>query len=644
MKKIILAGCLFLLHAVSQAQTIFTYGNHKVEKEEFERMYKAKNASSPQFYTLKNIEEYIDLYAIFKMKVQDGYDQKINTTTNFVNDYNQFKAATAKSFLIDESIADNLLKEAYERSKYELEIAHIQISVRGNDTMEAYNKAMEIYNNLNAGAYTFEDAAKKYSEDGGSKMNGGNVGYISALDVLYPIESAAYNTEVGKYSKPVRSTYGYHIVKVLNKRPSKGSVQVAQILVQGNRKDPAAASVAKSKAETYYQRLKQGEDFTKLVKEYSEDKFSINNNGILAPFTAGKMDINFENAAFNLKNPGDISEPIQTDYGYHIIKLIKKMPNPSLAEAKEDLMARLKKDGRVELAEKAKYNQELVRLHYKENPENLTELIKAIEKDTVGKKPLAIETYKSFNKTLFSFNKKDYTQYDFVAFIIDATGGNVYGRREKTVKDLYSMYHDKMIEDAQVADLEANNKEFRSILKEYKESSLMFAMMEKEVWSKALNDNASLHQYYEQNKDNYKFKAGFAGNIFESGSKTTLEKFKTNIANGMTWENALDEVNKENAGKAKMQAGKYEYAQMPAKVSGLEVNTPSQVFEADNGNFFVIIPTELFGDNTQMSFEDARGQLVTNYQDYLDKSWVQKLKAKYPLKIFQKEVKKLAKK
>lgn len=645
MKKVLLSlWAVLQIGLIVQAQTIFTYGENKVEKDEFVRMYTSKNANSPNYLSQKSIEEYIDLYAIFKMKVADAYANKIDATPAFITEYRQFKTSLAKTYIIDESLSEMLLREAYERSKTEVEIAHIQISIRGKDTLSAYNKANEIFEGITKGLYSFESAAEKFSEDGGTKLNGGEVGYITVFDVLYPLESAAYNTQSGQFSKPVRSAYGYHIVKVLNKRPSQGSVQVAQILVQAQRSDEASVKLAKNKADDYYQRLKKGEDFDQMVKEYSEDKFSKNNKGILDPFTAGKMDPNFEKVAFNLKKVGDISEPVQTDYGFHILKLIKKSEVGSFESAREALMAQLKNDDRLNIAEEAAQQRDLERLHYREHPENLNMLIQAVEKDTIGgRQPIQIKDYESFTATLFEINKQKFTQFDYIAYVIEATGGNIYGRRDKTLRDLYFIFHQKTIEDVQAVDLEANNPEYRHSLQEYRESYMMFAMMEKEIWSKALNDNRELYQYYEANKNRYLFQAGFGGSIFESSSKTTLEQLAVLLNSGMDAEEAIETVNKENAGKAQRQSGKYEYASVPAKVTGLEVNKVSQVFQAENGNYFIVLPDILFEDNTQKTFEEARAMAISDYQKHLETVWEQRLRSTYPLKINEKEVKKMVK-
>lgn len=645
MKKLILA-LAFLSSAAYQiqAQDVFTYGKNAVSKAEFDRAYSQKNASTKDFYTYKGLRNYVDLYALFKMKVADAKELGIDTMAIHRNDLNQYKVQLAKSYLADASVNDILLKEAYDRSKNDVEIAHIQISVRGNDTLQSYDRIMFIYKEIENGSLTFEAAAAKYSEDHASKNNGGNIGYISALDVFYPIENVAYTTAPGKYAPPVRTHVGYHIVKVLSKRPSKGQVQVAQILVLANPKDAASVEVAKAKADNYYQQLKGGADFTNMVKNHSEDKFSINNNGNLPAFATGKMDINIENAAFDLKKVGDFSAPIQTEFGFHILKLVKKIPVPSFDEAKDDLTTRLKNDKRVEIAEKAMKEKQLLSMGYKENEQALNELVEVINQDTAKVPKLTVAQFQQYTKPLFSLDKHQYTQLDFITFIVDATNGNLYGRREKTVRDLYKMYNDKMIGDYQIALLEKNNPSFIHTLQEYQEANMIFALMEQRIWAKALNDAAGLNAYYERNKSNYKYKEGFGGNIFESSSQTSLGKIQAMLAEGMDPYDALTNINNEGGAKVTMQSGKYEYNGMPAKVSGLVPSKMSEIYTADNGNFFFIMPEVTFPENTIKSFEESRGLVISDYQSELEKEWATELKNKYPLTVNEKTLKSLVKK
>lgn len=644
-KKIFLSACLLSASFVSlEAQVIFSYGNNDVEKEEFVSMYETNNNKSPDFYKEANIREYLELYAIFKMKVAEAKALQLDTTAALRQDLALYKTNLAKTFLVDETMSETLLLEAYERSKHELSIAHIQVSVRGIDTSAAFHKIQDIYRQLQEGSISFEQAAAKYSEDGASKNNGGAIGYISALDVVYPIESAAYNTPVGQYSQPVRSKMGYHIVKVLDKRPSKGQVQVSQILVTANKNDAAAIDVARNKANNIYKELMEGADFVSMVKAHSEDRFSINNNGMLQPISSGKVDQAFEEAAFGLGEIGDISPPVQTDYGFHILRLERKMGIADLESQRDELANKIKNDGRLELAETIMKERWLQEINFIEHNSALDELIAEIEKDTARRSELKNINLKGFNKTMFRIAGKDYNQQDFIAFIEDATGGILYGRKDRNIRELYRLYQKKSIDDYQVQHLYENNADFRNQVNNYQESTMVFALMEQKVWNPAMNDKQGQYAYYEANKDKYLFDAGFAGNIFESGSKTSLERLRAKLLEGAEHYAAMEKVNETEGEKVAMQSGKYEYAQMPAKLPTLEAGKISEVFQADNGNYFFVSPTLTFEKNTQKTFEEASWVLVTDYQAALEQEWLKELHRKYPLKIKEKELKKLSRK
>lgn len=645
LKKYLLGACLIggSFFPV-QAQTIFSYGKNNVDKGEFVSMYESNNSKSTDFYKEADLLEYLELYSIFKMKVAEAKALKLDTAAALRHDVEQYKITLAKSFLVDESMSETLLKEAYERSKHELSIAHIQVSVRGTDTAAAFQKINDIYRQLQEGSLSFEEAAAKYSEDGASKNNGGAVGYISALDVVYPIETAAYNTPVGQYSQPLRSNMGYHIVKVLDKRPSKGQVQVSQILITANRKDAAATDVARSKANNIYEQLQAGADFEALVKTHSEDRFSVNNNGLLQPISSGKVDPAFEEAAFGLKKVGDISPPIQTDFGYHILRLEKKMAIADLETQRPELSTKIKNDGRLALAEEAMKVQWLKQIKFEEQESSLEELITEIQKDTARRSELKNLDLKALDNTMFTIAGKNFGQQDFIAFIEDATGGILYGRKDRNIRELYRLYKAKTIDDYQVEYLYQNNVDFRTQVNNYEESTLVFALMEQKVWNPAMNDKQGQLAFYEANKDKYLFDAGFAGNIFESGSKTSLELLRSKLLEGIEQYEAMDQVNKTEGEKVAMQSGKYEYEQMPAKLPKFETGKITEVFQAENGNFFFVVPTLTFEKNTQKTFEEASWVLISDYQAALEKDWLQQLRKKYPIDIKTKEVKKLVKK
>lgn len=626
-----------------QAQTIFTYGKYAVDKSEFVNMYESNNSKSAKLYTEQDLNEYLDLYAVFKMKVAEARAMHLDTAAALRADVDQYRRQTAKGYLVDQTLSETLLKEAYERSKWEISIAHIQISARGTDTASAWSKINEIYNQIQDGKITFEEAAAKYSEDRASKDQGGAVGYISALDVLYPIETAAYNTEVGQIASPVRTTFGYHIVKVLDKRPSRGRVQVAQILIEANRNNQAAVDVARSKANNIYQKLKQGANFEEMVKANSDDRFTVNNGGLMEPFSSGKLDPNFEEAAFALKNPGDISEPVQTDFGFHIIKLVKKMGVPDFESARDELSARLKKDGRVALAEEAMKNKWLQDVKFQENEAALQSILAEIRKDTARKSEIKDINLGDLSDKLITINGKVYTQKDYIDFLVDATGGVLYGRKDRSAEEIYRMFKNKVIEDEQVAYLYAHNPQYKAQVDNYEESTLVFALMEKRVWEQAMNDRAGQQAYYEANKSKYIFDAGFAGNIFESGSKASLTLLRNKLLEGKDHYEAIEEVNEIVSEKVGMQSGKYEYKQLPAKVSEFEQGKLTEIYQAENGNYFFVMPLETFPSGTQKTFEEASWVLVSDYQAHLEKEWLKQLRGKYPISVKKSELKKLIK-
>ena len=249
---------------------------------------------------------------------------------------------------------EELKKESYERLKYEVKASHILVNcgekASPEDTLKAYKKALE-YRKM-ALSKGFETIAKQYSEDPSAKQNGGNLGYFTAFYMVYPFEKAAYDTKVGDISMPIRTRFGYHLIKVDDKRPANGSMTVAHILISSDPEIGSAAN-AESKVKEVYSRIQEGDSFEEMARQFSDDKRSASQGGLLPPFSVGRMIKEFETVAFALEKDGDISKPVQSKYGWHIIKRIEKEPVGSYESLEEEIEQKVKKDSRSNLTEGA---------------------------------------------------------------------------------------------------------------------------------------------------------------------------------------------------------------------------------------------------------------------------------------------------
>lgn len=644
-KRYVSLGVGILLASFSaQAQTIFTYGDHRVSKDDFISVYE-KNNKGPEAKNT-SLSEYLNLYAMFRMKVQEALDMRMDTTAAVMNELNNYKAQLTRSELVDKEVTQRLVAEAYDRMKKDIKVAHILIAVRPNeDSTRAKNLVDSLYNVLQQGEADFASLAKKYSDDRTTAAEGGEIGYITALQTPYPFETAAYNTAVGQFSKPFRTVYGYHILKVQAERPDPGQVQVAQILISSPQYKGKTARVdALATAEKIEGLLKNGASFDQLVEQYSDDRYTKDIKGVMAPFGIGKMAPDYEKAAFALKKPGDISQPVETEFGFHILKLIKRIPLQPLDSIKYDLTTKVKNDSREAEAKNVYMDKVKEQYHFKTFPENFQQLLTVTGKDT--SKNLNPQRFPDLKQPLFELDGKDYTQQDFLGYAHMLTKGNFIGRKENVLKDLFSSYQNKAITDLQQEKLLASNPHLRDLIQEYKNGILLFDLMDKKVWNKATADTSGLNTFYEQHQDNYQWQPGFEGSVFSSSNKQALEKLQGYLNQGEDVELAMDKVNKEmnQTSGISRQSGRFAFSQFPIDSKTLQTSKASAVYENKGQAYGVVFVHQLFPNTQVKSMDDAKGFIVADYQDYLEKQWEQQLKARYPLKINDKELNKLEKK
>lgn len=631
----------------ADAQTLFTYGPNQVTKEEFLRVYQKNNAQKKPDFSAKSVNEYLDLYSLFRMKVKEAESMKLDTTSAVLTELNNYKGQLARTYLSDKEVTKDLVRQAYDRMKEEVRVAHILIAVRPNDdTAKAYQRIDSIYKAVTQQKADFAALARQYSDDKGSGANGGDIGYITALQVVYPFENAAYNTPAGQVSKPFRTQFGYHIVKVEDRRQGRGQVEVAQIMIATPKsKGDEGVAEANKKISEIQAALKSGTTFEELAKQYSDDKFSKDKGGLMEPFGVGKLMPSFEKAAFELKNPGDVSAPVKTDYGIHLIKLVKKTPLQSFETVQDNITRRVENDSRASVAKEAYQEKMKKQYGFKEYPEQFSSLMKGIPDDSLKTKGFKAEDYKNFTAALFELGGKKYNQHDFMVYAAGLTRGNVMGNKEATFRDIYKMYQNATLNDLQQSDLEKNNPEFKNLITEYRDGILLFDLMDKNVWSKASKDSTGLVAFYEQNKERYQWQPGFDGTLYQAVSDVDLNKVQTAMKGGKSIKEALEAVNTaDNPNRVTGQTGRYEFSRFPVDKSIFIEGKPSTIFKNEDGTFSMVIAEKIYSQPGVKTLDEARGFAVADYQDYLEKKWNQELKTKYPVKVQDKTLSSIIKK
>jgi len=627
------------------AQTLFTYGPHSVSKDEFLRVYK-KNSSINKKPDMSDtaLRSYLDLYSLFRMKVAEADKEKLDTLQSIDHELDTYRKQLAKNYLTDEQVTNKLIHEAYDRMQEDIHVEHILISCPpGSDTVAAYKKIDSIYHVITSGKESFESMAKTFSDDKGTKENGGDIGFITSLQTVYPFENMAYSTPVGKVSMPFHSQFGYHIIKVIDKHADRGQVKVAQIMIQVSKsKGEAGDLAAKKRADSVETMLKNGVPFETLVEKYSDDKYTVKDSGVLKTFGAGHMVLPFENAAFALKKPGDISEPIKTDYGYHIIKLIAKYPVQSYDSLYPQLKHKVENDSRAQTARDHFFAKIKEKNGFKEYPENLNEFnekIKSIPDTGKGGKVIKASEFRNMNKPLFELAGKKYLQSDFGKFLETLTHGRLTGAKMNVVHDGYSLYVNTVVNDFEEHKLVEENPEFKSLMEEYRDGIMLFELMDRNVWSKAAHDTAGLKAFYEKQKSKYTWEPGFEGAVYKFKNKAALDTGLALLkAGNMSDEDLAKAINKpSNPDAVSIQHGRYEFDHFKdASRTELENNKMKVIANPGGSTYTVVLAREIYSTPSQKTLEEARGYVVAEYQDYLEKEWNEKMRREYPLTVNEK--------
>jgi len=455
--------------------------NENITVEEFKKVYE-KNLTAIDNEESKDVTHNLELFINYKLKIKEAFEMMLDTVASYKRELETYQNQLTAPYLQDNKYLEELKEKAYFRMKNEIRASHILIRVPKNatpkDTAEAYVKIKNIKARIDNGE-SFDQLARKLSEDPSAKINGGDLGYFSAFRMVFPFEDAAYGTELGKVSEPFKTRFGYHIVKPVAMRKAEGEIEVAHILIMD------ASAKGKTKIDTVYSKLQKGESFASLAKIYSNDNSTKNIGGKLRKFGRGRMVKEFENAAFALQTSHDFSKPFKTRFGWHIVQLIKRHPIRSFKEEATNITDKIRRSGRANLSKQVVIDRLKKKYNIVEN-QTAKEIFK---RDDIRAIPSD-----SLQATLFTINSKKVRQEEFVNFINQ--------RRFENVNDLYVKFKDGEVLDYYKENLKNTNPEFSATIKEYQEGLLLFELMNTKIWEKS-QDSISLSNYFIANKQNY---------------------------------------------------------------------------------------------------------------------------------------------
>lgn len=639
------ASLLIFMTATGNAQVLFTYGGKAVTKNDFLKAYNKNNTDNNP--TDKSYADYLELYMRFKLKVQAALDKKLDTVSTQKAELNSFRNQIIDGYVRDEASINELVTESILRSKKDIHIAHIFVAAAKNATPEEVKKAEEKINAALSQLQKGQDFAKvaaEFSEDPSVSVNKGDVGYITALVLPYDLENAAYTTPVGKFSTPVRSKAGYHIIKNLGEREGFGRMKAAQILLAfpPNATDEQKQEV-KKRADSIYNASTKGSDFKLLVAQFSNDNLSWQAGGEMMEFGVGQYDLPFENAAFALKKDGDISEPVMTSYGYHIIKRMQHkpaVPDTANAQLRDEFKQRIVQSDRMQVSQKMLLKKVFQTTGFKKYPVNEQHLF--IMADSIfANKRLPVFADLNAKTPLFAFAKKTITVKDFQANL-EMIRNYENMRAGKTNQQLYDEFMEVSAFDYYRQHLEEYNKDFAYQMNEFKEGNLLFEIMQRKIWDPASTDSAGLKKYYAAHKDKYWWESSADAIIFTSTNEKASEEYRNKLKeNYKDWRKYIDL----SGGHLQGDSGRFELGQIPVvdRTNFTEgLITANVKNETDNSVAFAYI-VKLYPNREVRGFADARGFVINDYQLYLEEQWIAELKKKYPVKINEAVLKSLSK-
>jgi peptidyl-prolyl cis-trans isomerase SurA len=614
-------------------QTLVSYGKQTISREEFLKAFRKNNANIKA--TEKAYRDYLDLYIRYKLKVQAAKDMKLDTLAGQITDLKNFKSQIVDQYITDEISLSQMAKEAFIRSQRDLRISYIFVAATKNatpaDTAKAWQKIQDAYKALKNNR-DFGETALQFSEDPNVKENRGDLGYVTVFDLPYAMETVAYNTAPGKFSSVFRTNGGYIILKTTSQRPAEGVITVAQILIifpyQAKEEEKLST---KNRADSIYLALKNGADFASMAKKFSGDNLSYQLGGVLPEFGIGKYEAGFENAAFSLKKDGDISQPYLSAFGYHIIKRLSRNPIPARADQKslDRMKEKIKADPRVAVSKKRMTQTILKQTQFKEfiPPGNS---LWSYTDSLLLNKPPAPNTGITDESILFQFPERKYTIGDWITFRRNLRSSpNV--TNGKTNLDILDLYRQTVAFEYYREHLEKYNAAFAVQVNEFSDGNLLFEVMQRQIWNRAVEDSAGLKKYFETNIKKYWWKPGAEAIIFNAPNASVAKKLEDELAAKLSnWRVTVDGF----AGQIHADSGRFELSQIPGKQPA-EAGTFTQMTTNSDHTIQVAYIIREYNSPSQRTYEEARGLVINDYQTELENQWIDELKKKYPVVINQ---------
>lgn len=647
MKKSICTILAIIVTAISYSQqkkdVLLTINEKPISAQEFKKVYQ-KNLELVQDEEQKSVDGYLKLFVDYKLKVAEAYAQGLEKNETYIKDFSKYEEQLSRNYIYEDNVTSDLVEEAYDRGLIEVDASHILIMCNWDafpqDTLAAYNKIKAIRERVLKGDEDFNALAKKLSEEPGADEREGKLGYFTVFAMVYPFETEAYNTPVGEISNIVRTQFGYHIIKVHGRRPKLPQVTVSHIMISS--RGDSTGLKSKERINEIYSLLQQGDSFEELAKKYSEDQNTGRNGGLMRAFTKGDLKAPaFEDMSYALTTPGEISEPVQTRFGWHIIRLEKRHELPTFIEEKADLERRIKDGERAKIitsavTDKIKHKYGFQQFEYLHSFSNLVT-------DSIFKNKWVFEPLSpAENKQLFIIGDQTYYYNDFGKYVEERQGKvRPYKQISTMLKIVYDEFETIKIKEYFRTKLEEENEDYAAIINEYRDGLLIFEVMAKNVWDKAKNDTLGQRNYYETHKEKYPWKKHVEGSIFRTSQKEDMDVLIQYLNSGKNVDEIKGLMNLDGKVKVMVTTGVFEKdaKELPNDFefkSGL-----SKIYQQE-GAFTVVMVEKSLPEGIK-DYVDVKGRVLSDYQNDLEKSWMQSLRDKYTVQVDGKVLKRLKK-
>ena len=613
-------------------QTLFIVGEEEISAAEFLYVFN-KNKDISREIDPKTPEEYLELYVNFKRKVLAAEALGRDTLTQFEREYNNYYRQLVKPYLSDRTSDEQLIQEAHTRMGEDVRASHIMVELSEDalpkDTVKAYKSILQIKTLLEKGA-SFDQTAEARSADTYSAKMGGDLGWFTVFDMIYEFESAVYQAEVGQLVGPVRSSFGYHMILVTGRRPAHYQMEASHIFIPI--KENEDAQLAKDQIDNIYQKIEDGEPFDAMARIHSKDVTSASKGGKLKAFGLNDMLPAFEEAAFALEADGDISRPVRSSMGWHIIRRDAMHEIPSLERAYSQLKYKVGRDDRSKMSQSI-YLARLARTYdLQKDAKAIDQIVQAIYK---GKRT------KRMNKVMFSFaqhpevssERYTFTQKDFAEMVMsdNMSEAAIY-------KGLENVINSKLLHEAEVR-LPYENSQFRFLANEYREGILVFDMMRDVVWDHA-SDSVHLHEYFTAHQDDYRWNDRVMGYILRFDSRSKARRALRLLGDDVPVAKVQEMLLKKDplalqADEIGIELGRGELSERESFfMMNMTDNRISPLHRNADGQYVLIVVEERVPSGPK-ALEDCRGQVIADFQQARELEWLEELKQAYPMDLDQ---------